>query len=67
MQKALYSIQISVSPVVCNVPVSCKASGDRDQFGVWRDSDPQANNMALSILHFKGSHLEYSKLWCNCP
>ena len=25
--------------VVCNVPVSCKANGDRNQLGAWLDSD----------------------------
>ena len=25
---------------VCNVPVCCKANGDRNQLGAWLDSDP---------------------------
>ena len=25
--------------VVCNVPISCKAKGDRNELGVWLDSD----------------------------
>ena len=25
--------------VVCNVPVPCKANGDRKQLGAWLDSD----------------------------
>ena len=29
--------------VVCNVPVPCKAKGDRNQLWVWLDSDPKAN------------------------
>ena len=28
--------------VVCNVPVSCKANRDRNQFEAWPDSDPIA-------------------------
>ena len=30
--------------MVCNVPFSCKATGDRNQLGAWLDSDPIAEN-----------------------
>ena len=29
--------------VVCDVPVSCKANGDRNQLWAWLDSDPKAD------------------------
>ena len=38
-----YSYLVTVSPpVVCNVPVPCKADRDMHQLGAWLDSDPIA-------------------------
>ena len=35
--------------LVCNVPVSCKANGDRNQLWAWLDCDPKSN--ILSPCH----------------
>ena len=35
------------SHVICNVPVSRKANGDRNQFEAWRSSDPKADYIFL--------------------
>ena len=36
-----YCIQSLYRHVVYNVPVSCKANGDRDELWAWLDSDPK--------------------------
>ena len=37
-----YSFLVTVSPRVCDVPVSCKTNENRIQLWAWLDGDPKA-------------------------